>query len=488
MNYSMVLYVSGILLRLEGAFFMLPCITAMFYKETKIAVCYLIASVLCLICGGLLGLCKPKTNVIYARDGFVIVAAAWIIMSLFGALPFVMSGEIPNYIDALFETISGFTTTGASILTDVEALSHGNLMWRSFTHWLGGMGVFVFLLAVMPIIGGGTNMNLMKAESPGPSVSKLVPKVKDTAKALYYIYAVITGAEIIVLKLLGMSLFEALTTTFGTVGTGGFGVKSDSLAGYSAEIQVAVTVFMILSGVNFTMYFVIASRKFKELLHMEEVRWYFGIILTAGLFIAWNIRDYYGSVGETLRQSFFQVASIITTTGFATADFDLWPNFSKTILVFLMIVGACASSTGGGFKVSRFLLLMKSLRRELECISHPGEIRKIRLDGKVVDDETVRSANIYLSAYFVIAMISVLLVSIDGFDFTTNFTSVMATLNNIGPGLSSVGPTCNFAGFSWYVKIILMFDMLAGRLELLPLLLLLKRGMWHNPLRKSHIR
>lgn len=482
MNYALVIYVTGMLLRFESLFLMLPCVTALIYKEMSVALSFFGVAAVCLVLSFLLTRKKPSgSQQMYARDGFAIVALCWLVMGLFGALPFVICKDIPNYIDALFEIISGFTTTGASIVPNVEILSHGTLMWRSFSHWIGGMGVFVFILAVMPLLGGGgTNMNLMKAESPGPSVTKLVPKIKDTAKILYGIYFGITVVEVVLLCICKMPLFEALTTSFGTVGTGGFGVKADSLAGYSPQIQWIVTIFMILSGINFGIYFLLLARRFSDAFRIEEVRWYLGIVVATGLFIAWNIRDMYSSFGEAIRQSFFQVASIITTTGYATADFDLWPEISKTILVLLMFIGACASSTGGGIKVSRVILWVKSLNRELSYINHPGEVKKIRMDGKSVDEGTIRSANIYLSAYFFILLISVLLISIDNFDFTTNFTGVVACLNNIGPGLAKVGPVCNYSGYSWFSKIVLIFDMLAGRLELFPLLLVLRPTLWHR--------
>lgn len=466
MNYSIVLYILGCVLKFESAFLVLPALVGLIYREHA-SVSYLAVAVLCLTLGVLLTHKKPRSTNLYTREGFVAVALSWIIMSIFGAIPFVLTGDIPFYVDALFETISGFTTTGSSILTDVESISKASLFWRSFSHWIGGMGVFVFIMAILPMMGGST-MNLMKAESPGPSVSKLVPHVKDTAKILYGIYIAITICEATILRALGMPLFDSLTTTFGTVGTGGFGIRNDSIAGYSPAIQITITVFMILSGINYTAYFYILTGKIKELFKIEEVRWYLAIIFGSVAVITWNVRSLYPTFSETLRHAFFQVGSIITTTGYATTDFDLWPALSKTLLVTLMFIGACAGSTSGGIKVSRILILLKTIRKELSLIIHPRQVKKIRMDGHPVDHETLRSANVFLVVYFVLLLTSMLLISVDEFDFSTNFTSVVTVLNNIGPGLNLVGPTQNFSIFSPFSKFVLMFDMLAGRLELFP--------------------
>lgn len=476
MNYSMVLYILGYMLKFESAFLMLPVVVGLIYNENA-SLSYLGVAALCLISGLLLTRKRPTSSNLYTREGFVTVALSWMVMSIFGAMPFVLAGEIPSYVDALFETISGFTTTGASILTDVEALSHTSLFWRSFTHWIGGMGVFVFIMAILPLMGGST-MNLMKAESPGPSVSKLVPHVKDTAKILYGMYIGITLCEIVLLCAFGMPLFDSLCTTFGTVGTGGFGIKNDSIAGYSPALQNIVTVFMILSGINYTFYFFLLSRKIKDAFHIEEVRWYLLLILAAAGAIIYDIRPLYPTTGEAMRHAFFQVGSIITTTGYATADFDLWPSMSKTILVILMFIGACAGSTGGGMKVSRLVILFKSIKKELSLIIHPREVRKLRMDGHVVEHGILRSTNVFLVIYFMLLLSSTLLVSIDEFDFTTNFTAVVSALNNIGPGLNQVGPTQNFSIFSAFSKFVLMFDMLAGRLELFPMMVLLMPSTW----------
>lgn len=476
MNYSIVLYILGCVLKFESAFLVLPALVGLIYREHA-SVSYLAVAVLCLILGVLLTHKKPRSTNLYTREGFVAVALSWIIMSIFGSIPFVLTGDIPFYVDALFETISGFTTTGSSILTDVESISKASLFWRSFSHWIGGMGVFVFIMAILPMMGGST-MNLMKAESPGPSVSKLVPHVKDTAKILYGIYIAITICEATILRALGMPLFDSLTTTFGTVGTGGFGIRNDSIAGYSPAIQITITVFMILSGINYTAYFYILTGKIKELFKIEEVRWYLAIIFGSVAVITWNVRSLYPTFSETLRHAFFQVGSIITTTGYATTDFDLWPALSKTLLVTLMFIGACAGSTSGGIKVSRILILLKTIRKELSLIIHPRQVKKIRMDGHPVDHETLRSANVFLVVYFVLLLTSMLLISVDEFDFSTNFTSVVTVLNNIGPGLNLVGPTQNFSIFSPFSKFVLMFDMLAGRLELFPMMILLMPSTW----------
>ena len=476
MNYAMIIYILGHLLRFEAIFLVLPTITGFIYKEDDAAI-YLFLSVTTYLLGSIMTCRQPRDKQLHTKEGFATVAFGWIVLSMFGALPFVLTGDIPSYVDALFETISGFTTTGASILSDVEALSHANLFWRSFTHWIGGMGVFVFILAILPMIGGST-MHLMKAESPGPSVDKFVPKVKDTAKILYLLYIGITVLQIICLLLAKMPLFDTLTLTFGTVGTGGFGVKNSSIGGYTSLQQNIITFFMIASGVNYSAYFLIISKNFKDAFKMEEVRWYLGIILVAVAIITANTFSLYSGIGETLKHAFFQVASIITTTGYSTVDFDLWPELSKTVLVLLMIIGACAGSTGGGFKVSRILILMKTIKKELSLMMHPREVKKIRLDGHVIKHEVIRSANVFTIIYFIIFFITTLLISVDDMDFTTNFTAVAATLNNIGPGLAKVGPTCNFGSYSIFSKFILMFNMLAGRLELFPLILIIMPGTW----------
>lgn len=476
MNYSMIIFILGHLLRYEAIFMILPTVTGFIYGETE-AYAFLGISLLTFFIGTILSCKQPKSKQLYPRDGSVTVAFGWIVLSIFGALPFTFSGDIPFYVDALFETISGFTTTGASVLPDVEALSHASLIWRSFTHWVGGMGVFVFILSLLPMIGGST-MQLMKAESPGPSVDKFVPKVKDTAKLLYKIYIVITAIQIGVLLLAKMPLFDTLALTFGTVGTGGFGVKNDSLASYTSLQQNIITFFMIISGINYSFYFLIISKKFKDAFHLEEVRWYLGIISISVVLITLNIFHIYGNIGDTVKHAFFQVGSIITTTGYSSTDFNLWPEFSKTIIILLMIIGACAGSTAGGFKISRMMMLLKSIKVELSMMIHPREVKKIRMDGHVVKPEVLRTAHVYLILYWVIFLISILLISVDNFDFTTNFTAVAATFNNIGPGLAGVGPMSNFNSYSIFSKFILMTGMLIGRLELYPIILLLLPATW----------
>ena len=477
MNFAIVIFIIGWILEFEAFFLLLPAVVGIIYGEYPAVFAYLAVSVACLILGFFLKKKRPKRFELYTREGFVSVALSWTIMSLFGALPFILTGEIPSYVDALFETISGFTTTGASILSNVEALTHASLFWRSFTHWIGGMGVFVFIMAILPLMGGST-INLMRAESPGPSVGKLLPRVRDTAKILYELYIGISLLEIVILCLCKMPLFDALTTTFGTVGTGGFGIRNNSLAGYTPLIQNVVTLFMILSGVNYAFYFCLLYRNFKEAFSIEEVRWYFLIILGSVGIIAWDIHDMYAGLLETMRHAFFQVGSIITTTGFSTVDFDTWPQLSKTILIILMFIGACAGSTGGGIKVSRIVILFKAIRKELSMMIHPRMVKKIRMDEHILPHETMRSTNVFITVYFVIFFVSVLVIGIDEFGFTTNFTAVAATLNNIGPGLELVGPTQNFSIFSPFSKCILMFDMLAGRLELFPMLIILLPSCW----------
>lgn len=476
MNYSMTFYIIGWILRLEAVFMVLPGVTAILYHE-KDGFAFLITLLICLAIGLPLTWKKPSDKVFHTKEGFVTVALSWIVLSVAGAVPFVISGSIPNPIDALFETVSGFTTTGASILSEVEPLSHCVLIWRSFTHWIGGMGVLVFILCLLPLTGG-YHMNLMKAESPGPSVSRLVPKVQSTAKILYTIYISLTVLQIIFLLIGKMPLFDTICTAFGTAGTGGFGIKNDSIAGYSTYLQIVITVFMILFGVNFNIYFLLLTKKFAQAFKSEEIRYYFGIIAAAILVITINTRHMFDNIGTALQQVSFQVGSIITTTGFATTDFNEWPVVSQTILVMLMFVGACAGSTGGGFKVSRLVILCKTVRKELHIYLHPNAVKKVKMDGKSIPHEVVRSTNIFLIVYVLIFSASVLLIGFDNFDLVTNFTAVAATFNNIGPGLELVGPTQNFSLFSSFSKCVLIFDMLAGRLEIFPLLLLFKPDTW----------
>lgn len=476
MNSSMIRYLLGSVLKIEGALLFLPCLVSLCYQE-KVGFFYVSVAVFCLLLGFVMTLKKPEDTVFYLKEGCVTTALSWIFMSFFGALPFWLSGEIPSLTDALFETVSGFTTTGASILTDVEALSYTALFWRSFTHWIGGMGVLVFLLAIISL-SGGSHINLLRAESPGPSVGKLVPKMKHTARILYLIYLGMTLIEIVLLLVGKMSLFDALTTSFGTAGTGGFGIKADSMGGYSPYIQWVVTIFMIAFGVNFNAYYFILFHNAKKAFRMEEVRYYLGIIVAAiGILLVDTVKIY-GSFSVALRHSAFQVGSIITTTGFSTVDFDLWSQTSKTVLVLLMFIGACAGSTGGGIKVSRFIILIKTILKELNSYIHPRSIKKITYDDRPIEHEVMRSTNVYFMTFVVLFTASVLIISLEDWDLTTNFTAVAATINNIGPGLELVGPSRNFSFFSPLSKYVLIFDMLAGRLELFPLLILFHPAIW----------
>lgn len=476
MNISMVIYILGWILNFEAAMMFLPLITAIVYGESS-GWAFVVTMLLCAVIGILMIRKSPKNRVFYVREGFVAVALGWIVLSFFGALPFVFCGCISNIIDAVFETVSGFTTTGASILTDVEALPKCMLFWRSFTHWIGGMGVLVFVLAILPM-AGGSHLSLMKAESPGPSVSKLVPTVQSTAKILYGIYIAMTLLEIILLLIGGMPVFDAITLSFGTAGTGGFGVRNDSVGSYSSYLQIVITVFMILFGMNFSMYYLILQKKFRTAFKMEEIRTYVLIIAGAILVITLDIFHQYNSLGESLKHAAFQVGSIITTTGYATTDFNGWGHMSRTILVVLMFIGACAGSTGGGIKVSRIIIAIRTVKKELVSYIHPRAVKKVSMDGKTVEHEVVRSINVFLIVYVMIFIISILLVTIEGHDMITNFTAVAATLNNIGPGLEMVGPTSNFAFFSYGSKLVLIFDMLAGRLEIFPLLILFSKDAW----------
>ena len=478
MNSSIIRFILGHVLRIEGLLLFLPAIVSGIYQEHE-GLYYVTVAAICLLLGAFMTWKPPKSQVFYLKEGCIATALSWIILSFFGCLPFYLSGEIPSLTDALFETVSGFTTTGASILNNVEGLSYCALFWRSFTHWIGGMGVLVFLLAVIPL-SGGSHINLMRAESPGPSVGKLVPKIRYTARILYIIYFAMTILEIILLLLGDMPLFDALTTSFGTAGTGGFGIKNDSFMSYSPYLQWVVTIFMILFGVNFNAYYLLLFGKIKHALSMEEVRTYFIIIFAAAGVIFFNILETCSGIFDALTQSMFQVGSIITTTGFSSVDFNLWPQASKSILVLLMFIGACAGSTGGGFKVSRFILLVKTIAKELNSYIHPKSIKKIKMEGKPVEHEVVRSTNVYFITFMILFSASVLAISFEGKDLITNFTAVAATINNIGPGLELAGPTQNFGHFSLFSKYVLIFDMLAGRLELFPLLILFHPEAWKD--------
>ncbi len=476
MNFTIVRYVLGKVLLCEGALLLLPSLVSAIYRESALWA-LLGAAALCALLGLLLCAVKPKDRVMYQREGFAITALSWIAISIMGALPFLFCGAITNPIDALFETVSGFTTTGSSILADVESLPRGILFWRSFTHWIGGMGVLVFLLTLLPMTGG-SHVNLMKAESPGPQVEKLLPKVQTTAVVLYLIYFGMTVVQILLLLAGGMSLFDSLLTAFGTAGTGGFGFLNDSMGSFSPYIQTVTAVFMMLFGVNFSFYFLLLLGKGKKALAMEEVRGYFVIIAAATALITINTRGMYASFGETLRHAFFQVSSIITTTGYSTTDFDLWPMVSQMVILLLMFVGACAGSTGGGYKVSRLILQLKSVKNEFRSLLHPKSVNLVTIDGKTVPSTVLRSLSAYTITYALIFFASLLLVSFDGYDLNTTFSSVASTFNNIGPALGGAGPMRNFGLFSDFSTFVMTLDMLAGRLEIFPLLILFDRNTW----------
>ena len=479
MNYKMMgRFVSQILF--VEAFFMLPALlVSLGYREQAAAQAFLVTICLIVAISVILYLlCKGAPSAFYAKDGLVCVGISWIILSGLGCLPFYLSREIPRYVDAFFEIVSGFTTTGASIVPAVEELSHGILYWRSFSHWLGGMGVLVFLLAFTGEKGQGFTMHLLRAESPGPNVGKLVPKMRKTAGILYLLYIGLTVLDIIFLLLGDMPLFEAVCHAFGTAGTGGFGVKNDSLASYSPYLQNVTTVFMILFGVNFSCYYLLMLKQFRSVFKDEELRTYFGIILVSILLISLNIRHLYPTLEETVRHAAFQVGSIITTTGYATTDFDLWPAFSKTLILLLMVSGACAGSTGGGIKVARMLLIFKSLGRNIRQVISPRKVELVRNNGAVVDEKILDNTNAYLAAYVIIIFAVFLIISLDGFSIGTNFSAVLCTFNNIGPGFEAVGPTCNFSAYSDLSKLVLSWTMLAGRLEIFPMLVLFNKGTW----------
>lgn len=486
MNVQMILNILGLVTIFEGIFLIFPCVTALIYQE-KEGLAYLGTALLCFVIGKLLNLKKASSKSIYAKEGFAIVSLSWILLSIFGALPFAISGDIPSYVNALFEIISGITTTGASILSDVEQLSHTSLLWRSFSHWFGGMGVLMFVMAIMPMTKA-RNIHLMRAESPGPSVEKLVPKVKHTALFLYSAYLLLTIIQFVLLVLGGVSVFESINIAFATAGTGGFSVKNSGFADYSPYVQYVTSIFMILFGVNFNVYFLIILKRFKDALTFEELRHYLLIIAVAVLALTINIRHLFPTLEESFRHALFQLSSLMTTTGFASTDFDQWPSFSINILILIMFIGACAGSTGGGIKVSRIALLFKGVRRELIRTCHPNSVHTVKYNKSLISPELLRSIYAFIAVYVFIFSISQLLLSLNGYDFTTNFTAVAATLNNIGPGFSKVGPTCNFGFFSGFSKFVLMFDMLAGRLELFPMILLFNPRFWMNEKKIFHKR
>ena len=481
MNYKMMGRFIAQILFIEGIFMIPALLISVFGGETMavrgfaftLAVIAVLELVLRLICRGV-------PSAFYAKEGLVCVGASWIVLSLVGCLPFYISREIPSYVDAFFEIVSGFTTTGASIVPSVEALSRGILYWRSFSHWLGGMGVLVFLLAFTGEKGKGFTMHLLRAESPGPNVGKLVPKMRKTASILYLLYIGLTALNILFLLLGDMPLFDAVCTAFGTAGTGGFGIKNDSIAGYSPYLQNVTTVFMLLFGVNFSCYYLLLLGQFRAVFKDEELRLYFGIVVGSVVLIVLNLKDFYPTLEETVRHAAFTVSTIITTTGYATTDFDLWPAFSKGIIMLLMIIGASAGSTGGGLKVARVLLLFKSLRRNIRQVLSPRKVEVVRINDRMVDEKVLDNANAYLAAYVIIMFASFLVISLDDFSIGTNFTAVLACFNNIGPGLEAVGPTCNYSAYSVLSKLVLSFDMLAGRLEIFPMLVLFSGGTWRR--------
>lgn len=478
MNYGMIRFIVGKMLLIESFLLLVPAFVSLIYQE-KSGVWFLIVTGILLVLSRLLSK-KPKDMSLYAKEGFLVVALAWILWSLFGALPFVFSGTIPRFEDAFFEVVSGFTTTGSTILTDIEGLPIGMNFWRCLTHWVGGMGVLVFVMTIIPL-STKNSMFLMRAEVPGPTCDKLVPKARSTARILYGMYVGLSALEVVFLLAGGMNLYEALVHTFSTAGTGGFSSRNASIAAFdSAYIDGVITIFMLLFGVNFNLYYLLLLKNVKDVFRNEELKTYLGIVAVSAVLITANIAGMYGSVLKAFRYAGFQVAAIITTTGFVTADFELWPEFSKTILLILMVVGACAGSTGGGMKVSRIMILGRTVMREIKQILHPKSVNVVKMDGKRLTDENTHGVYVYTICYVAILAASVLLVSIDNFDFTTNFTAVLTTLNNVGPGLARVGPVENFADFSWFSKMILSLDMLIGRLEILPIMMLLAPQTWRK--------
>lgn len=468
----------GQIVKLEAALLLLPLIVSICYRETNGIFAFLITIVLSLAIGFAITLIiKPKNKLIFAKEGFVIVALAWIVMSAIGALPFVLSGDIPSYIDAFFETVSGFTTTGASVLTNVEGISRGLLFWRSFTHWIGGMGVLVFIMAIIPSISD-RSIHIMRAEMPGPIVGKLVPRAKQTAKILYLIYIAMTVLEIVLLLFGGMSFFDSVVHSFGTAGTGGFGIYSDSIASFSPYIQWVITIFMALFGINFNLYYLILIKRFRSAISSGELWCYIGILLASTAIISANIYPIYNNLSDAIRNSAFQVSSIMTTTGFSTVDFNLWPELSKGILLVLMFIGACAGSTAGGLKVSRVVMLFKMIKRELKRMLHPRSVSSVKFEGKTLDSTTLNSVSSYFALYIVIFAAIFLVLCFEPFGFETNFSAVTACFNNIGPGFAAVGPAGSFAEYSAISKIVLSIAMLLGRLEIYPLLFALTPSTW----------
>lgn len=477
MNRRMVCFTVGRILQVASALLLLPAVVSLIYRESCVWD-FLITVVLAFGLGTILTLiAKPRDRVIYAKEGFIIVSVAWLAMSAIGALPFVFSGEIPSFTDAFFETVSGFTTTGASILDNVESLSHGILFWRSFTHWIGGMGVLVFVMAILPNVSD-RSIHIMRAEMPGPIIGKLVPRARDTAKILYLIYIAMTAMQVVFLLCGGMPLFDSLIHTFGTAGTGGFGIKSDSIGSYSPYLQWVITAFMLLFGINFNLYYLLLIRRFRSAVKSSELWCYAGIVVVAIAVITWNISTDTSLLGDDLRNAAFQVSSIMTTTGYSTVDFNSWPQLSKTVLIVLMFIGGCAGSTAGGLKVSRVLILGKRIRRELRQMIHPRSVNSVQFEGKPVPEATLNNATAYFAIYFFIYFLILFLLSFEPFDFETNFSATAACFNNVGPGFSLVGPTSSYSCYSPFSKWVLSFAMLFGRLEIFPLILTLSPATW----------
>jgi len=477
MNRRMVFYMIGQIVKLEAALLSLPLVVSLLYREACAADFAIAAGVALAVGFALTLLSRPGNRMVFAKEGFVIVALSWLFMSAIGALPFYLSREIPSYVDAFFETVSGFTTTGASILTDLESMSRGLLFWRSFTHWIGGMGVLVLIMAIVPT-DSGRSMHMMRAEVPGPIVGKLVPRVKDTAKILYLLYIALTVIQIVFLLCGGMPLFDSLLHAFGTAGTGGFGIYADSIAGYSPYLQWVIAIFMLLFGVNFNLYFLLLMRHVKDALGSRELWAYGGIVVASVAIVTGNIYSLYDTFGEAVRQATFQVSSIITTTGYATADFNLWPGLSKAVLFVLMFVGGCAGSTAGGLKVSRIQLLLKSIQRELRRMLHPRSVGVVKLEGRRVDDATVQGTGTYFALYFFLFALAFLVVSLESFGLESNLSAVAACINNVGPGFGEVGPAGSYAAYSDLSKIVLSLSMLVGRLEIYPIVLALSPSTW----------
>lgn len=479
MNRKMVFFTTGQIILMEAVLLLLPLLVSALYKES--CTCsFFITILICLFCGIFMTLvCKPKNRVIYAKEGFLIVTLSWIALSAIGALPFYISGGIPSYIDAFFETVSGFTTTGASILTDIESLPRGILFWRSFTHWIGGMGILVLMMAIIPSSGSsGRSIHIMRAEMPGPVVGKLVPRVRETAKILYIIYIIITALQVILLFAGGMPFYDSLVHAFGTAGTGGFGIKADSIAGYSPYLQWVIAVFMLLFGVNFNLYYLLLIRSFRPIVRSSELWCYLGIVAVSVAVITGNILPLYDSFSEALRHAAFQVSSILTTTGYATTDFNLWPELSKGILFLLMFIGGCAGSTAGGLKVSRVMLLIGNARRDLSKMLHPRSVGVVHIDGKKVDSGTLDGLATYLTLYFSVLLAVYLILCLEPFDFETNLTAVVACFNNVGPGFGGVGPVSSYAAYSGLSKLVLSVAMLLGRLEIIPILIAVSPSTW----------